>query len=113
MTLDQAIAYALATLEVLPAPVADTSTTSAAGPSAGGSGARAGDGPGGLSPREREVAVLVAQGMTSRQIAAALVISRSTAVRHVEHVMAKLGVHSRAQIAAWATAHGLAAAGPR
>jgi non-specific serine/threonine protein kinase len=55
------------------------------------------------------VAALVARGLTNRQIAAALVIARGTASRHVEHVMAKLGVHSRAQIGAWAAAQGLLA----
>jgi non-specific serine/threonine protein kinase len=53
------------------------------------------------------VAVLVAQGCTNRQIATRLVIAERTAIRHVEHVLNKLGVHSRAQIAAWATARGL------
>ncbi len=63
--------------------------------------------PGGLTPREREVAVRVARGDTNAEIARALVIAPRTAMRHVEHVMAKLGVHSRAQIAAWAAHQGL------
>ena len=60
-----------------------------------------------LSPREREVAVLVAQGLTNRRIAERLVITEGTAANHVAHVLDKLGLESRAQIAAWATAHGL------
>jgi predicted ATPase/DNA-binding NarL/FixJ family response regulator/Tfp pilus assembly protein PilF len=56
-----------------------------------------------LTPREREVASLIAQGLTNRQIAEQLVISHRTAMRHVEHILSKLGVHSRAQIAAWVT----------
>ncbi|OYD70514.1 non-specific serine/threonine protein kinase [Rhodococcus sp. OK302] len=54
-----------------------------------------------LTKREREVADLVAQGLTNKQIAAKLVISIRTAQGHVEHVLTKLGFTSRAQIAAW------------
>jgi DNA-binding CsgD family transcriptional regulator len=64
-----------------------------------------------LTPREREVASLVARGHTNRQIAAHLVIAERTAMRHVENVMAKLGVHSRAEVAAWAAQQGLLAPG--
>jgi non-specific serine/threonine protein kinase len=61
-----------------------------------------------LTGREREVAALIARGRTNAQIAAALVIAERTAEAHVEHIRTKLGVRSRAQIAAWAVAHGLA-----
>ncbi|MDV6268363.1 protein kinase domain-containing protein [Rhodococcus globerulus] len=54
-----------------------------------------------LTKREREVAELVAQGLTNKQIAAKLVISLRTAQGHVEHILTKLGFNSRAQIAAW------------
>ncbi|MDI9918344.1 protein kinase [Rhodococcus sp. IEGM 1379] len=54
-----------------------------------------------LTKREREVADLVAQGLTNKQIAAKLVISLRTAQGHVEHVLTKLGFTSRAQIAVW------------
>ena len=54
-----------------------------------------------LSPREREVAVLVADGLSNREIAARLVISERTAQNHVQHVLTKLGFVNRAQIAAW------------
>ncbi len=59
-----------------------------------------------LTHREREVAALVARGLTNPQIAAALVISPHTAERHVEHILAKLGCSSRAEIAAWTVRHG-------
>lgn len=55
-----------------------------------------------LSPREREVAELVAKGLSNRQIAQALVISDKTAANHIEHIMTKLDLRSRAQIAVWA-----------
>ena len=54
-----------------------------------------------LTPREHEVADLVAQGMSSRDVAAKLVISRRTVDVHVEHIFTKLGFNSRAQIATW------------
>jgi DNA-binding CsgD family transcriptional regulator len=103
LTLQQALSEALAALEAGPA-------AHTAGAATGSRTDRAAA-PGGLSAREREVAALVAQGLTNPQIAAALVIARATASRHVEHVMAKLGVHSRAQIATWATEHGLTRCG--
>jgi DNA-binding CsgD family transcriptional regulator len=58
-----------------------------------------------LSPREQEVAWLVARGQTNRQIADELEIAETTAERHVANIMAKLDVHSRAQIAARAALH--------
>jgi serine/threonine-protein kinase PknK len=51
--------------------------------------------------REREVATLIAEGLTNKEIAARLVISPRTAQGHVEHLLTKLGFNSRAQIAAW------------
>jgi DNA-binding CsgD family transcriptional regulator/tetratricopeptide (TPR) repeat protein len=63
-----------------------------------------------LSPRETEVAALIAEGSSNREIAAALVITEKTAANHVEHIMAKLNLRSRAQIAVWAVRHGLATA---
>jgi non-specific serine/threonine protein kinase len=53
----------------------------------------------GLTTREREVAALLEQGLTNRQIAQALVISEGTARIHVQHVLGKLGVSSRSQVA--------------
>ncbi|NUR99997.1 MAG: helix-turn-helix transcriptional regulator, partial [Kribbellaceae bacterium] len=54
-----------------------------------------------LSPREREVAELVAAGASNREIATRLVISERTAQNHVQHILSKLGFVNRAQIAAW------------
>ncbi|MBL7620038.1 LuxR family transcriptional regulator [Frankia sp. AgB1.8] len=54
-----------------------------------------------LSPREEEVARLVADGLTNRQIAARLVISERTAQNHVQHILTKLGFSARSQIATW------------
>ena len=63
---------------------------------------------GGLTAREREVARLVAQGKTSREIAGLLVVSERTAEGHVNNILGKLGFTSRAQIAAWVVEKGLA-----
>ncbi len=60
-----------------------------------------------LSPREREVASLVARGLTNSEIADKLIVSGRTAETHVNHILNKLGYSSRAQIAAWAVAQGL------
>ncbi|MDH6291235.1 protein kinase domain-containing protein [Rhodococcus opacus] len=51
--------------------------------------------------RERQVADLIAEGLTNKEIATRLVISPRTAQGHVEHLLSKLGFTSRAQIAAW------------
>jgi DNA-binding NarL/FixJ family response regulator len=53
-----------------------------------------------LTPRERQVINLLAEGLTGREIAAKLVIAPSTAAKHIEHVVEKLGVRSRAQAVA-------------
>lgn len=55
----------------------------------------------GLTRREREIAALVADGLTNKEIATKLVISPRTADAHVEHILAKLGFRSRTQIASW------------
>lgn len=62
---------------------------------------------GGLTARERQVAALIAQGKTSREIAEQLVVSERTAEVHVSNILGKLGFSSRAQIAAWAVEKGL------
>ena len=59
-----------------------------------------------LTPREREITALIAQGYSNRAIAGELVISPATAARHVANILAKLGFTSRAQIAAWAAGNG-------
>jgi DNA-binding NarL/FixJ family response regulator len=58
-----------------------------------------------LSDREWEVAMLVARGLSNRQIAAELVVSERTVDTHVSHILRKLSLVSRAQIAAWAVQH--------
>jgi DNA-binding CsgD family transcriptional regulator len=58
--------------------------------------------PGGLTARELEVALLVAQGKTNREIAAELILGERTIETHVGNALSKLGFTSRAQIAAWA-----------
>jgi predicted ATPase/DNA-binding CsgD family transcriptional regulator len=63
-----------------------------------------------LTQREWEVARLVGQGLGNRDIANRLVISERTAERHLENIRAKLGLHSRAEIAAWAARHEVGAA---
>jgi predicted ATPase/DNA-binding CsgD family transcriptional regulator len=60
-----------------------------------------------LTPRERQVVLLLARGLSNPQIADELVISPRTAQRHVENILGKLGFGSRAQVAAWAVSSGL------
>lgn len=54
-----------------------------------------------LTRREWQVADLVAEGLTNKQIAARLVIARRTAENHVERILGKLGFTSRTQLAVW------------
>lgn len=61
-----------------------------------------------LTRREREIASLVAQGKTSREIAAALVVGERTVETHISNILGKLGFSSRREIAAWAIDVGLA-----
>ena len=56
-----------------------------------------------LSPRELEVARLVAQGLTNKQIGQALYVSERTAENHVQHILVKLGFSNRSQIAVWSS----------
>jgi non-specific serine/threonine protein kinase len=55
-----------------------------------------------LTRREWEVAALLAEGASNREIAARLVITERTAANHVQNILDKLELHSRGQIAAWA-----------
>jgi DNA-binding CsgD family transcriptional regulator len=64
---------------------------------------------GALTAREREVATLVADGLTNGQLADRLFISPKTAAVHVSNILAKLGLSTRAEIAAWAVRHDLSA----
>jgi len=93
MTLDQAADYALAPGEgvLFPGPPRQ----------AGERGQRV------LTSREREIAGLIACGLSNREIASRLVITGRTAESHVQHILAKLAFHSRSQIATWAVEQGL------
>ena len=55
----------------------------------------------------KKILALVAQGKSTREIAAALVISEHTVARHLQNIYAKLGVSSRAAATAFAFEHGL------
>jgi predicted ATPase/class 3 adenylate cyclase/DNA-binding CsgD family transcriptional regulator len=65
---------------------------------------------GGLTSREREVAVQIAQGKSNQAIAEELFVGLKTVEAHVTRILSKLGFTSRAQIAGWAVAKGLAQA---
>lgn len=82
MTVDDAVDYALSSTKE---------------PEAGPAAAQ----PARLTRRETEVAKLVGEGLTNKEIAARLVVSQRTAEAHVEHVLTKLDFRSRAQIAVW------------
>ena len=57
-----------------------------------------------LTRRERDVAGLIAEGLSNREIARRLVITETTVEVHVKHIFSKLGFRSRAQVAVWAAA---------
>jgi predicted ATPase/DNA-binding CsgD family transcriptional regulator len=59
-----------------------------------------------LTGRELEIAALVAEGLSNREIAAKLGISKRTVDAHIEHIFGKLGVSSRVQLATWLTSSG-------
>jgi non-specific serine/threonine protein kinase len=92
MGLDQAIAYAQAPFasDVPSSSQPDRETQQA----------------GGLTRREREIAQLVAQGKSNREIGDALVIAERTVEGHVSNILSKLGFRSRAQISVWVVEHG-------
>jgi RNA polymerase sigma factor (sigma-70 family) len=56
-----------------------------------------------LTPRERDIVSLIAAGLTNREIAERLVVSRGTVEVHVKHILSKLHFTSRKQVAAWVT----------
>ena len=62
---------------------------------------------GGLTEREREVVRLVAQGKSNREIADALVVTKRTIETHINNILYKLNLTSRAQIVVWAVEKGL------
>lgn len=97
MTLGQAIEYAFPRSEPT-APVAGPL------PTARGSQHRPF---GGLTARQRQVAVLIAHGKSNRAIAVELVVSERTVENHVANIMSRLSLTSRTQIAMWAVEQGL------
>jgi non-specific serine/threonine protein kinase len=100
MTTEQAVEYALSEKEYN-APSAPTSERPPAAEPMGN-----------LTRREQEVAVLVARGLTNRQISTELGISERTAGNHVARILRKLGFRSRVQIASWTTERKLLASEP-
>lgn len=60
-----------------------------------------------LTPRQRDIARLIARGCTNGEIAAQLVLEPGTVANHVAHILDRLGVANRAQVAAWAATQGL------
>ncbi len=66
-----------------------------------GGEAAVGERPSPLTPRESEIAQLVARGLSNKEIASSLVIAQRTAEGHIEHILSKLGFTSRAQVAVW------------
>jgi DNA-binding CsgD family transcriptional regulator len=67
---------------------------------------------GGLTARERDVAALIARGLSNRAIAEELIVGERTVATHVTSILAKLDFTSRSQIAAWAVERGLTVADP-
>jgi predicted ATPase/DNA-binding CsgD family transcriptional regulator len=90
---EQAVAIALGT-DLEPEPTAATPPRAATGSL-----------PGGLTKRQAEIALLLAEGLTNREIADRLVISQRTAETHVDHILSKLGVSSRTRVASWVAEH--------
>jgi DNA-binding NarL/FixJ family response regulator len=62
-----------------------------------------------LTPRELEVAALIAGGLTNAEIAQRLVLSPGTVGNHLGHILRALGARNRVQVAVWAVEHGLRA----
>ena len=89
MTAEQALEYVLFTEDLSPAASVTPGDLSVSGQQAA------------LTRREEEVAVLVARGLTNREVAAELVISEHTAATHLRRILKKLGLQSRAQIGSW------------
>jgi len=56
-----------------------------------------------LTPRQLEIAELIARGFTNQQIADELVVTRGTVANHVQHMLTRLALRSRTQIAVWFT----------
>jgi non-specific serine/threonine protein kinase len=94
------VQFAAEGADELPPPGGAAVGGAAAGPG-GAVGAAADAGTAGLTSREREIAGLVAEGLSNREIAGRLVISKRTVDAHIEHIYGKIGVSSRVQLASW------------
>jgi predicted ATPase/DNA-binding CsgD family transcriptional regulator len=93
MALDEAAAYACTAANAVLTPALGTGL------------AHGRDFAGSLTRREREVAQLIADGLSNREIAAALIVTERTVEGHVSNILGKLGFHSRTQISAWVAAN--------
>jgi non-specific serine/threonine protein kinase len=93
MSAERAVAYALKSAETASSPAGVTAGSELE--------------PCPLTPREREVAALIARGRSNREIAKGLVITLSTTERHVANILNKLALRSRTEVALWAVARGL------
>ncbi|HYZ81842.1 MAG TPA: LuxR C-terminal-related transcriptional regulator, partial [Solirubrobacteraceae bacterium] len=82
------------------APAVPAATTAAGNGNGAARAPESEDDPFGLTPRERQVLALLAEGATNRQIGAALYMAEKTASVHVSRILAKLGVQGRTQAAA-------------
>jgi DNA-binding CsgD family transcriptional regulator len=60
-----------------------------------------------LTPRELEIAALIAEGLTNAEIADRLTLTRGTVGNHIGHILRALGVKNRVQVAVWAVLQGL------
>lgn len=100
ITLEGAVEYALAGSNLSPEATRDLD-----GPSVSARTAK--ETYDGLTAREREIAALIAAGKTNHAIAEQLVLSARTVENHVSHILSKLALHSRTQIATWALDSGL------
>jgi DNA-binding CsgD family transcriptional regulator len=100
MALEKAVEYALSEEEPAPSPATEPERSPPIEPI------------GNLTRREREVACLVARGLTNRHIASELFLSERTIENHVSKILRKLELASRTEIAAWATQHRLLAPNP-